>query len=84
MLMILEPLALVFLAVVESVSAISLALAFHILALIPVAVLVGSLSLALRFACHQFSLILSAVSGSTVAESDFLGRDMRCCASQKD
>ena len=74
MLMILEPLALVFLAVVEGVSAIPLTLTFYELALIPVAVLVCSLSLALRLARHQFTLILSTIGCSSVAECDFLGR----------
>ena len=82
MLMILEPLTLVFLAVVEGIYAITLALAFYKLALIPVAVLVCSLSLALRFARHKFTLILPAVGGSTVSKGNLLGMNVRCRTSQ--
>ena len=61
MLVVLIPLAYVFLAVAEDVSSISLTLALHELALIPVAVFICSLSFAVSLSRDNLSLILPTV-----------------------
>ena len=65
MLLVLEPLTLVFLTIEESVGAKTLTLTLLVLAFIPVAVLIGGLSLAMRVSLNNLSLELSPIFRGT-------------------
>ena len=68
MLLVLEPLAFVLLTVIEGVDTIALTAAFLILALIPVAIGISSLTFSLGFAGHHFAAVLTAITGDSGAE----------------
>ena len=72
MLLILEPFTFVFLTIEESVGAKTLTFALLVLALIPVAVLISGLTLAMRLSLHHLTLKLSAILRGTRAQRDFL------------
>ena len=71
-LLVLKPLALVFLTIEEGVGADALTLAFLVLPLIPVAVLIGGLTLTMRLSLKELALKLTAILRRTRAERDFL------------
>ena len=83
MLMVLDPLALIFLTVKEGKDAIALAFALLIVAFINIAVSPGGSSLAMGLASLQFSFVVSAIAGFTGAKIDFLSSNRQCQADDK-
>ena len=77
MLLVLEPLALIFLAIEEGVDTVALTAAFLVAALIGIAVSPYGTALALRLARLHLAIVLAIVFCRTRAERHFLSRN-RC------
>ena len=72
MLLVLKPLAFVFLSVRESIDTIALALSLHILTIVCVTVLIDCMTLAVRLSSHHLALVLSSVSCRARSQRYFL------------
>ena len=72
MTLVLKIVALIFLTISKGVYPTPLSLAFHIFALIDIAIIIGGDTFPMRFSSHHLALVMAMVFGGVGANSHFL------------